>query len=191
MLPRVPEGVQAMSLSGEPLISAEPSVNTLNNLAQARTEYEAEPIAENIIWYGHELLTQGSIAAPLRYSRRGSKSFPGTPVLPASRPSLSVHPRVRSCHCRSGAGGGLMDGTPMVEPDGLPNAQNIPLTTTQGNVWYHLGLAYYLKQDWPRALEAFRRGYSLGGYDDNLVLPALDLHDSASDGQRGRGACRA
>lgn len=63
-----------------------------------------------------------------------------------------------------------MDGTPVaVEPDGLPNAQNIPLTTTQVNVWYHLGLAYYLKQDWPRALEAFRRGYSLGGYDDNLV----------------------
>ena len=36
-------------------------------------------------------------------------------------------------------------------------------------MWYHLGLAYYLKQDWSRALEAFRRGYSLGGYDDNLV----------------------
>ena len=35
----------------------------------------------------------------------------------------------------------------------------------------HLGLAYYLKQDWPRALEAFRRGYSLGGYDDNWSLP--------------------
>jgi hypothetical protein len=64
----------------------------------------------------------------------------------------------------------LMQGmAPQVEPDGLPNAQNIPLTTTQGNVWYHLGLAYYLKQDWPLALAAFRNGYRLGGYDDNLV----------------------
>ena len=51
----------------------------------------------------------------------------------------------------------------------MPNARNIPLTTTQGNVWYHLGLAYYLKQDWPLALAAFRNGYNLGGYDDNLV----------------------
>ncbi|MBT7275678.1 MAG: hypothetical protein HN886_04400, partial [Woeseiaceae bacterium] len=56
-----------------------------------------------------------------------------------------------------------------IEPDGLPNSQNIPLTTTQGNVWYHLGLAYYLKQDWPNALNAFRNGYNLGGNDDNLV----------------------
>ena len=37
LLPQVPEGVQAMSLLGEPLVSAEPSVNTLNNLSQART----------------------------------------------------------------------------------------------------------------------------------------------------------
>ncbi|HAU24321.1 MAG TPA: hypothetical protein DCX09_06525, partial [Gammaproteobacteria bacterium] len=64
----------------------------------------------------------------------------------------------------------LMQGLAVtVEPDGLPNAQNIPLTTTQGNVWYHLGLAYYLQQDWPRALSAFRNGYNMGGYDDNLV----------------------
>jgi len=63
-----------------------------------------------------------------------------------------------------------MQGIPIrVEPDGLPNAQNIPLTTTQGNVWYHLGLAYYLKQDWPNALASFRSGYDLGGNDDNLV----------------------
>ena len=34
-----------------------------------------------------------------------------------------------------------------IEPDGLPNKNNIPLTTLHGNIWYHLGLAYYLKND--------------------------------------------
>ena len=64
----------------------------------------------------------------------------------------------------------LMINTPnQIEPDGLPNLKNIPLTTTYGNIWYHLGLAYYLKQNWSKALKAFQNGYDLGGNDDNLV----------------------
>jgi tetratricopeptide (TPR) repeat protein len=59
-----------------------------------------------------------------------------------------------------------------IEADGLPNAMNIPLTTTHGNIWYHLGLAYYLKQDWSQALKAFESGYGIGGNDDNLVSTA-------------------
>ena len=64
----------------------------------------------------------------------------------------------------------LMKSQPnQIEPDGLPNKKNIPLTTTYGNIWYHLGLAHYLKQNWTEALAAFQNGYDLGGNDDNLV----------------------
>ena len=38
-----------------------------------------------------------------------------------------------------------------IEPDGQPNARNIPLTTLQSNIRYHLALAYYLKGDFARA----------------------------------------
>ncbi len=57
-----------------------------------------------------------------------------------------------------------------VEADGAPNARNIPLTTTAFNVWYHLGVARYLKRDFSGALAAFRETmiYSRK-YDDNLV----------------------
>jgi len=172
LLPQVPEGVQAMSLSGEPLISAEPSVSTLNNLAQAQTEYEAEPgIAENIIWYGRRTAYAGEYRRAIEIFTEGVEKFPEDPRFFRHRGhryrSIREFDHAIADLERAAV---LMDGTPVaVEPDGLPNAQNIPLTTTQGNVWYHLGLAYYLKQDSPRALEAFRRGYSLGGYDDNLV----------------------
>mgnify|MGYP006178114509 CR=1 FL=1 len=32
-----------------------------------------------------------------------------------------------------------------VEPDGAPNRFNIPTSTLQSNIWYHLGLAYYMR----------------------------------------------
>ena len=56
-----------------------------------------------------------------------------------------------------------------IEPDGLPNSRNIPLTTLHGNIWYHLGLAYYLKNDMDNALRAFSNRTVTDKYDDNIV----------------------
>jgi tetratricopeptide (TPR) repeat protein len=65
----------------------------------------------------------------------------------------------------------LIAGRPdRVEADGLPNALNIPLTTTAFNVWYHLGVASYLQADFAGAAEAFTSALQFtGGRDDNLV----------------------
>lgn len=56
-----------------------------------------------------------------------------------------------------------------VEPDGLPNARNIPTSTLQSNIWYHLGLAYYLKRDFKRALKAYRECVKVSKNPDMLV----------------------
>jgi tetratricopeptide (TPR) repeat protein len=56
-----------------------------------------------------------------------------------------------------------------MEPDGQPNAQNIPVSSRHGNIWYHLGLAYYLKHDWENALRAYQNGFDSGRNDDNRV----------------------
>lgn len=56
-----------------------------------------------------------------------------------------------------------------IETDGLPNARNIPLSTLHGNVWYHLGLAYYLKNDMENALKAYSNRVVTQRYDDNIV----------------------
>jgi tetratricopeptide (TPR) repeat protein len=56
-----------------------------------------------------------------------------------------------------------------IEPDGLPNSRNIPLSTLHGNIWYHLGLAYYLKNDMDKALRAFSNRTVTEKYDDNIV----------------------
>lgn len=56
-----------------------------------------------------------------------------------------------------------------IEPDGLPNALNIPVSTLHGNIWYHLGLAHYLKQDYLKAFQAYLKCRQNGNNPDNLV----------------------
>ena len=53
-------------------------------------------------------------------------------------------------------GAELVEGRPdEVEPDGLPNARGIPTSTLQFNIWYHLGLAHYVKGEFQEALDAY------------------------------------
>ena len=64
----------------------------------------------------------------------------------------------------------LVKGKPdEIEPDGLPNARNIPTSTLQSNIWYHLGLAHYLKGDFGRARKAYREAEKVSKNPDMLV----------------------
>ena len=56
-----------------------------------------------------------------------------------------------------------------VEPDGQPNARNIPTSTLQTNIWYHLGLAYYLTGNFDAAARAYAEDLKINPNDDNLV----------------------
>jgi tetratricopeptide (TPR) repeat protein len=56
-----------------------------------------------------------------------------------------------------------------VEPDGQPNARNVPTSTLQFNVWYHLGLAQYLKADFAKAAEAYEQALSVSRNPDAQV----------------------
>jgi tetratricopeptide (TPR) repeat protein len=64
---------------------------------------------------------------------------------------------------------GMMPADPLeIEPDGLPNKLNIPLSTTQFNILYHLGLAHYLKGDFVKAEDAYRKCLQVSTNDDLL-----------------------
>lgn len=172
LLAPVPAGAQALSLEGEALYAAPASDATLAALALARANYEADPdSADNIIWLGRRTAYAGDYRRAIEIFTEGANKFPNDPRFTRHRGHryISIREFDKAIADLEHAAQ-IMRGMPVqVEPDGLPNAQNIPLTSTQGNVWYHLGLAYYLKQDWPRALSAFQNGYNLGGNDDNLV----------------------
>jgi tetratricopeptide (TPR) repeat protein len=64
----------------------------------------------------------------------------------------------------------LVKGKPdEIEPDGLPNAKNLPTSTLQSNIWYHLGLANYLKGDFAQASKAYEEAQKVSTNADMLV----------------------
>jgi tetratricopeptide (TPR) repeat protein len=72
---------------------------------------------------------------------------------------------------------GLVKGRPdETEPDGLPNARNTPTSTLKTNVFYHLGLAHYLKGDFARARRAFRECRKFSKNPDMLAATSHWLY---------------
>ena len=85
----------------------------------------------------------------------------------------------------------LIAGRPdVVEPDGMPNARNIPTSTLNSNVWYHLALAYYLQGDFNRAAATWRRALDAVANADNLVASGnwlyLALRRAGRDAEAAR-----
>ncbi len=84
----------------------------------------------------------------------------------------------------------LIDGTEdMTEPDGIANARNQPVSTTHRNIWYHLGLAYYLVDDMENALRGFKECLAISDNPDMkvasshwvyMILRRLGREDEAS-----------
>ncbi len=56
-----------------------------------------------------------------------------------------------------------------IEPDGAPNARNIPTSTTQGNIWYHLALVRYLKGVYQKSFFGWEQAMRLARNDDTRV----------------------
>ncbi len=59
-----------------------------------------------------------------------------------------------------------------IEPDGLPNKLNIPLSNLHFNIYYHLGLAWYLKGDFVKAIESYTHCMTWSDNPDLIVATA-------------------
>jgi tetratricopeptide (TPR) repeat protein len=67
----------------------------------------------------------------------------------------------------------LVKGKPdQVEPDGQPNSANIPTSTLQSNIYYHLGLAFYLKKNYAKAKEAYEKCLQVSANPDMYTATA-------------------
>lgn len=85
----------------------------------------------------------------------------------------------------------LIAGKPdQVEPDGLPNARNIPTGTLHSNIYYHLALAYYLQGDFDRAAATWTRARDSVSNADNLVAASHWLYLSLRRAGRTAEAAR-
>jgi tetratricopeptide (TPR) repeat protein len=172
ILPDVPAGVQAMSLLGEPLRSARPSQSALDKLAVAKADYEADPAdADNIIWYGRRIAYTGDYRGAIEVFSAGIKKHPDDARMYRHRGHryISIREFDRAIVDLELASTLIRGTSNESEPDGAPNALNIPVSSLHGNIWYHLGLAYYLKHDWDNAYRAYQSGFDAARNDDNRV----------------------
>lgn len=192
-LPDIPDGAQAVSLSGGALFAAAPGQETLDRLATARKNYDDNPQdADNIIWYGRRTAYAGDYRGAIEIFSTGIDKFPDDARMYRHRGHryVSIREFDRAIEDLEHAAQ-LIEGTENeIEPDGLPNALNIPISSLHGNTWYHLGLAYYLQHDWPNAYRAYKAGFDAGRNDDNrvstthwlyMILRRMGKHEAANE----------
>lgn len=172
ILPDVPEGAQAVSVAGKPLFAAQPSEKALQKLAEARANYEADPgDANNIIWYGRRTAYTGDYRGAIEIFSEGIGKHPGDARMYRHRGHryISIREFDRAIEDFEKAVELIAGTENQTEPDGLPNARGIPISSLHGNIWYHLGLAYFLKRDWENAYRAYESGFNAARNVDNKV----------------------
>ena len=142
------------------------------NLGVAREAYNRNPnVAEEIIWYGRRIAYLGEYKDAIRIFTEGIRKFPNDARFYRHRGHRYITLRCFDVAIKDfEKAASLVKGKPdVVEPDGLPNPRNIPTSTLQSNIWYHLGLAYYLKGDFKNALRAYNESEKVSTNPDMLV----------------------
>lgn len=163
---------QATSLLGTRLFSPTPSEALLTRFEKHKVAYEASPDdAEKLIWFGRFLAYTGDYRAAIKVFTQGIASFPQDARMYRHRGHRFITIReFDKAIADLDRAVDLIEGTSnTIEPDGMPNAQNIPISTLHGNIYYHKGLAHYLKGDFHNAREAYNQCLALRTNDDNTV----------------------
>ena len=167
---------EATSLLGNPLYRQQLEDKTRADfeakLARAVSDYEKAPEdSDTAIWLGRRTAYLGRYREAIAIYSRAMERHPDSAELYRHRGHRFLTVREIDHAIRDlEKAAGLIQGKPdEIEPDGLPNAKNIPTSTLKTNIFYHLGLAYYLKEDYERAEKAYRECLKFSKNDDMLV----------------------
>lgn len=162
-----------------PPLAAEIRRQMEEQLARAQGQFAANPVSPDAaIWLGRRLAYVGQIRQAVDVYSAGIKAFPGDArfyrhrghryitIRKFDRAIADFQQAVR-----------ITAGKPdEVEPDGQPNARDIPTSTLQFNIWYHLGLAFYLTGDNQKALKSYRECLKVSNSPDRLVATSHWLY---------------
>ncbi|GHB51957.1 hypothetical protein GCM10008106_35860 [Mongoliitalea lutea] len=171
---------QGFSFLGDSLFTQVDSVSQkaqLEKLQLAEQAYEDEQTLEHLIWIGRREAYLGRHDLAIKTFSKAIKDFPTAyePLRHRGHRYISIR-KLDEAIIDFEKAARLMEGLPIqIEEDGLPNALNIPLSSVQFNVWYHLGLAHYLKGDFEKALAAYQQCMQVSDNDD-LIVATLDWY---------------
>jgi dipeptidyl aminopeptidase/acylaminoacyl peptidase/TolA-binding protein len=156
---------EATSFLGQPLFAPalpEEQRKTLEaNLEKAQAEYAKDPRSpDNLIWLGRRLGYLGRYREAIEALSRGVTAHPedvrflrfrGHRYITVREPGKAIADLERADELIRAKG--LED---TAEPDGVPAPPGTTPSTLFFNVYYHLGLAHYLKADYAAAEKAYR-----------------------------------
>ncbi|HYI11524.1 MAG TPA: tetratricopeptide repeat protein [Thermoanaerobaculia bacterium] len=144
----------------------------IQELAIAQAAYDKSPSdADAIIWLGRRTAYLGEYQKAIDIFTEGVKKHPKDARMLRHRGHrwITLRQFDRAIADLTKAAELERGKKDEIEPDGLPNDRNIPLTTLQSNIWYHLGLAHYLRGEFDQALAAYRTCMELSKNPDGVV----------------------
>lgn len=156
---------EATSLLGKPLVPPEiPADNRKRleeNLNKASGDFVKDPDnADNIIWVGRRLAYLSRFREAIDVFSRGIAKHPEDVRLYRHRGHryITVRELDKAIADFERADRLIREKNVKdeIEPDGQPSRRGQPTGTTRFNVYYHKGLAHYLKGDFEQALLAYR-----------------------------------
>ncbi|MCW9707035.1 tetratricopeptide repeat protein [Fodinibius salsisoli] len=174
---------QAITALGDtlyaPPLTPETKSRFESNLKTARSNYETNSDnIENIIWYGRRTAYLGNYQQAIQIFSGGIETHPKDARLYRHRGHryITIRQFDQAIEDLKRAGELVYGEEDQVEPDGIPNDQDNPRSTLHTNIWYHLGLAYYLKSDYTKAKNAFEECLRLSPNDDMDVAASYWLY---------------
>ena len=184
--------VEAVTLLGDTLYSySKQSELLLDNYYLAKDEYERDPSnADAIIWYGRRVAYMGRYREAIDIFAEAIEKHPDDARMYRHRGHryISIREYDKAIEDLEKACELIRDQKNEIEADGIPNEKGIPISTLHGNIYYHLALAYYLKDDLNNALRVYDLSMATEENDDNIVstghwkymtLRRLGYHDEA------------
>jgi tetratricopeptide (TPR) repeat protein len=179
----LPEGAQAISLLGEPLfppaLPEEILARREQQLTEALQDLEADPRgADALIWAARRYAYLGDYRKAIELFGEGMTYHPDDARFYRHRGHRYISVREFDnaiADFRKAAQ--LIEGTEdEVEPDGQPNAMGYPTSTLHFNIWYHYGLAHFIKGEFEEAEEIYRRCMDASIHTDSKVATAHWLY---------------
>ena len=157
---------------GKEFIIQEPSGKMLDLYEKAKKDFKDNPNdLNNIIWYGRRTAYLGQYEKAISIYSEGIEKFPSESQLYRHRGHryISIRMYNEAINDLKRASKLIQGQENEMEADGIPNTMNIPVSSKHGNIWYHLGLAYYLIHDYENAFDAYLKCRESGNNDDNIV----------------------
>jgi tetratricopeptide (TPR) repeat protein len=176
---------EATSLLGEKLVRPTPTGEARTKmeelLSAATRAYNSAPTnADSIIWLGRRTAYLGRFNEAIDIYTRGIALHPKDARLLRHRGHryLTTRQLDKAIADFQKAYELTRNKPDEIEPDGLPNARNIPTSSLKSNIRYHLGLAHYLKGNFAKAAKLYAEDVAAARNVDTHVASAHWLYMS-------------